>query len=123
MSELDKRSTIALDPAQLAVLKWIQAGCPEGVYPDDNYSHRISARALQSHRLIQASGHGVGWQATPTERGSVWPAVTPEDEEVRTCQERAKPRRQDLGIEPQIILHAELDIKAGGNSQCEAEDQ
>ncbi len=58
MNEAGPRSTIILNPAQIAVLEWIKNGCPAGAYPEDNYSHRISARALQSRGLVQVSGHG-----------------------------------------------------------------
>lgn len=89
MSEAE-RSTILLNEVQIAVLGWIKDGCPDGVYPDDSYSHRVSARALQSRGLILISGRGARWQATLTERGRAWPAATPEDAEVRKRQEHAK---------------------------------
>lgn len=76
------RSTIKLNPAQVAVLEWIQSGCPGGVYPKDSYTHRITARALASRGLVRISGHGTSWRAEPTERGRVWPEPTEEDERV-----------------------------------------
>lgn len=76
------RSTIKLNPAQVAVLEWIQSGCPGGVYPNDSYTHRITARALASRGLVRISGHGTSWRAEPTERGRVWPEPTEEDERV-----------------------------------------
>src|SRR5699024_11654323 len=63
------RSTIKLNPTQVAVLEWIQSGCPDGVYPNDSYTHRITARALASRGLVRISGHGASWRAEPTERG------------------------------------------------------
>jgi hypothetical protein len=32
---------------QVAVLRWIADGCPEGVMPDDDYHHRIGAGLLR----------------------------------------------------------------------------
>lgn len=115
MSEAE-RSTITLNAAQIAVLGWIKDGCPDGVYPDDSYSNRVSARALQSRGLIHISGRGARWQATLTERGKAWPAATPEDAEARKRQEHAKQHQRDLGrsgTDPQITLHAEPDARAG----------
>lgn len=74
------RSTIKLNPTQVAVLEWIQSGCPDGIYPNDSYTHRIAARALASRGLVRISGHGASWRAEPTERGRVWPEPTEEDE-------------------------------------------
>gem|GEM_PF-3882176 len=42
-SERPARGTIKLNPAQVAVLEWIQSGCPDGVYPNGSYTHRITA--------------------------------------------------------------------------------
>lgn len=78
--ERPARSTIKLNPAQVAVLEWIQSGCPDGVYPTDSYTHRITARALASRGLVRISGHGASWRAEPTERGRVWPEPTEDDE-------------------------------------------
>lgn len=115
MSEAE-RSTITLNAVQIAVLGWIKDGCPDGVYADDSYSHRVSARALQRRGLIHISGRGARWHATLTERGKAWPAATPEDTEARKRQEHAKRHQRDLGrpgTDPQITLHAEPDARAG----------
>ncbi|MDT0181462.1 helix-turn-helix domain-containing protein [Microbacterium sp. ARD31] len=72
-------SLIQLNPAQTEVLAWIVEGCPSGVYPDDSFGHRITARALKNRGLVEISGHGESWRATPTERGSVWPAAVDAD--------------------------------------------
>lgn len=76
-------STIELNEAQALVLDWIKGGCPEGVFPEDSYSHRVSARALHARGLIRVSGHGRAWKAEITERGRAWPEATHEDAEVR----------------------------------------
>lgn len=82
------RSTIELNENQQAVLRWIVDGCPPGVYPDDEFSHRIVARALKNRALVELSGHGKTWQATPTERGRVWPQAVAADVEAREEQAR-----------------------------------
>ena len=84
----EKRSTIELNDAQIALLNWIKDGCPDGVYPTDTFSHRISAKALQSRGLVQVSGHGKTWNAVPTDRGKVWPASTEADDAVRATQQK-----------------------------------
>lgn len=73
------RSPHQLTPSQAAVLSWIVEGCPDGVYPEDSFAHRISARALVSRGLVNVSGHGQSWQAVPTESGRVWPGLTDSD--------------------------------------------
>ncbi|MCC4907765.1 helix-turn-helix domain-containing protein [Microbacterium sp. cx-59] len=73
------RSPHQLTLSQAAVLSWIVEGCPDGVYPEDSFAHRISARALVSRGLVKVSGHGHSWQAVPTESGRVWPGLTDSD--------------------------------------------
>lgn len=82
-------STIQLNKKQRAVLAWIVDGCPSGVYPEDEFSHRVTARALKNRGLIELSGHGKSWKATATERGRRWPEATEED-----VRERARLERQ-----------------------------
>lgn len=89
MNDPEVRSTIVLNSAQIAVLEWIKAGCPDGVYPEGDFGHRISARALQSRGLVQVSGHGARWRAQLTERGKAWPAAVPADTEARKLQAQA----------------------------------
>ncbi len=84
----EKRSTIELNDAQIALLNWIKNSCPDGVYPTDTFSHRISAKALQSRGLVQVSGHGKTWKAVPTDRGKAWPACTEADDAVRATQQK-----------------------------------
>jgi hypothetical protein len=52
---------------QLAILKWIAAGCPSGVMTGD--VHKTSAAALQNRRLVRVSRKGGAWSATLTEAG------------------------------------------------------
>ena len=57
----------SLTENQIAILRWIAAGCPAGVMAND--FHRISAAALRTRRLIETSGCGPAWQATLTPAG------------------------------------------------------
>lgn len=88
------RSTIELNNAQIKVLEWIKAGCPDGVYPTDNYAHRVSARALHSRGLAHVSGHGKKWKAEITERGRAWPTATQQELTERRDKERAASARE-----------------------------
>ncbi|WP_416442561.1 hypothetical protein AB3K78_09110 [Leucobacter sp. HNU] len=85
---------IELNDAQIKVLEWIRADCPDGVYPDDNYTHRVSARALHSRGLVRVSGHGKNWKAELTERGRVWPAAVPQDATEREDKARTVAARE-----------------------------
>lgn len=73
------RSTIELNAVQIRVLEWVKAGCPVGVFSDENYSYRTSARALHNRGLLRVSGHGRSWKAILTDRGRAWPAATEQD--------------------------------------------
>jgi len=56
-----------LNAPQLATLRWIAEGSPEGVM--EGYAHRISAAALKSRGLVRISGRGPAWQAQITPVG------------------------------------------------------
>jgi hypothetical protein len=58
---------MAPNEKELAVLRWIRAGCPNGVMEGDTF--KISAAALRSRGLIRTAGRGVRWHAEITERG------------------------------------------------------
>lgn len=60
----------ALNEAQLAVLQWVNSGCPAGSYRD--WSHRISARTLYDRGLLIVSGRGPTWSATITDAGTYY---------------------------------------------------
>lgn len=102
-----------LNSAQIAVLEWIKAGSPDGVYPKGDFGHRISARALQSRGLVQVSGHGARWRAQLTERGKAWPVAIPADAKARKLQSQAKSREPTTGAEPQVTLHVEAGERGG----------
>lgn len=62
---------LVLNGTQVRVLSWIRAGCPDGVY-EFGYSHRLSARALESRGLVKISGHGESWTVRLTDAGRDW---------------------------------------------------
>jgi hypothetical protein len=55
---------------QLEVLRWIAAGSPEGKWPDDDFSYKTSAAALNSRGLVTIQGRGRTWSAAVTEAGT-----------------------------------------------------
>lgn len=63
------RSADHLNEKQLRVLRWVEQGCPDGEYVDDNYGHRITAKALAGRGLLRVEGHGTTWRATLTDLG------------------------------------------------------
>jgi excisionase family DNA binding protein len=85
-------SLVVLNSKQQEVLTWIVEGCPAGVYPDDTFSHRVTARALKNRGLIELSGHGASWRATATERGRLWPKASDEDRLERERQAQRAPK-------------------------------
>ena len=58
-----------LTAMQLEILKWIAEGCPEGVYINDGYGHRITARLLAGSGMVTITGRGESWTATITAKG------------------------------------------------------
>src|SRR5699024_10401685 len=58
-----------LTARQLEILKWIAEGCPEGVYINDGYGHRITARLLAGSGMVTITGRGESWTATITAKG------------------------------------------------------
>jgi hypothetical protein len=70
------KNPTALTAPQVAVLRWIEAGCPEGVYTE-GWEHRIAARALERRGLVSIAGRGSTWRATITTSGRSWLAAPP----------------------------------------------
>jgi hypothetical protein len=56
-----------LTEQQIALLRWIAAGCPDGEIEGDSY--RVSAAALRRRGLVTTSGGGPTWSAAITSRG------------------------------------------------------
>lgn len=52
---------------QIAILRWVGDGCPEGVMPD--LHHRISIAALQKRGLVDVNGKGASWSAELAQAG------------------------------------------------------
>lgn len=59
-----------LTEAQIALLRWISDGCPEGVMEGDFY--RISAAALHRRGLVNVSGRRAEWKAKITSAGRAY---------------------------------------------------
>ena len=51
----------------MGVLTWVGDGCSADVY--DDWSHRVTARALHNRGLLKVRGHGPDWSASLTEDG------------------------------------------------------
>lgn len=58
---------MGLNERQGDILRWIGEGTPERERPD--WSHRTTAKALQSRGLVKVRGYGPTWTATVTDRG------------------------------------------------------
>jgi len=56
-----------LNERQIAVLRWIHEGCPEGRWND--FTYKTVAIALQSRRLVSVSKRGGRWKATIEQAG------------------------------------------------------
>lgn len=55
---------------QLEVLQWIADGCPEGKWPEDDFSYKTSASALKARGLVTIKGHARTWSAAVNEAGT-----------------------------------------------------
>lgn len=58
---------MGLNARQVDVLQWIADGLPPRDWPD--WTHRTTARALQSNGLVRVRGRGATWKAEVTELG------------------------------------------------------
>lgn len=58
-----------VNPRQLEVLQWIADGCPDGRWPPDDVSFKLSSVALQNRKLVTIRGRGPRWTATITDAG------------------------------------------------------
>ncbi len=56
-----------LTPRQLEILRWVAAGCPDGVM--EGHGHKILATALDSRGMITISKKDGDWRASLTDRG------------------------------------------------------
>lgn len=117
------QSTIQLNEAQRAVLVWIKDGCPEGVYPAGDYTHRSSARALHNRGLVRVSGHGPTWKAALTDRGKAWPGVTEEDQAAFEQKQEAQSRTTRLKKTAAKTKRQAVQDKAGEANPAEGVQQ
>jgi hypothetical protein len=91
-----------LNEEQVAILRWISEGCPDGVMADDY--HRISAAALRRRGLVTTSGRGPSWSAVVTDEGRRYlEEVDGEDPPV--------PRQANVSVTQQLVDDV---IAAGG---------
>lgn len=96
-----------LTDSQLYVLNWIAQGCPEGVFPEDQHSHKISARALANRGLVKIRRAG-GWNATLTDAGRFYnehghyplPKDAPVRAKIAAARNRPRPKPALLQGEP-----------------------
>ncbi|MEV6653905.1 hypothetical protein [Streptomyces sp. NPDC051219] len=56
-----------LNERQLAVLRWVGKGCPDGIW--DSNTHKTSCQALQNRGLVKVSRRGGQWNAVLTDTG------------------------------------------------------
>jgi hypothetical protein len=83
-----------LTEAQIAVLRWISDGCPDGVMP--NSHHRISAAALRSRGLVETRGRGATWAASITAAGRAYLAKV-------DGPEPPIPRRSHISVNDEVV--------------------
>jgi hypothetical protein len=92
-----------LNEGQVALLRWIAEGCPDGVM--EGHFHRISASALSSKGLVKISGRGPTWSAKPTKtRRDYLEQLEGEDPPV--------PRQANVSVTQQLVE----DVMAAGGS-------
>lgn len=58
---------MGLNQRQVEILRWIADGTPDRKWPD--WTHRSTARALQSRDLVKVRGSGSAWAAVITDLG------------------------------------------------------
>lgn len=61
---------LTLSEGQVALLRWIDDGCPDGVM--EGHFYRISASALRSKELVKIAGRGPTWSAETTQAGRAY---------------------------------------------------
>ena len=84
MAKAGSRLTVA----QFDLLRWVAAGCVDGVY--EGTSHRVSARSLHNRGLVRVTGKSATWNASITPEGT----RMLEAEAKRVEAERVRVRRE-----------------------------
>lgn len=92
-----------LTEKQLDVLRWIDGGCPDGVFQGGH--HRISAAALRNRSFITTSGRGPSWSAEITEAGRKYIAEA-------DGPKPPVPRQANTSVTAQLVADV---IAAGGS--------
>ncbi len=92
-----------LSESQVALLRWIADGCPDGVV--EGSDHRISAAALRRRGLVKISGQGVGWSAAVTKAGHDYLDQV-------EGPEPPKPRQANMSVTQRLVEDV---IAAGGS--------
>jgi hypothetical protein len=103
--------------AQFDLLRWIDAGCKEGVY--EGTSHRVSARSLHNCGLAHVTGKSATWNVIITPEGTRLLEVEASrveaeririrrEAEIKAQKEREKQRLRDRAVK---LLH---DVTAAG---------
>jgi hypothetical protein len=82
------RASSYLSVAQFDLLRWVGAGCKDGVYEGSSY--RVSARALHNRGFLCVSGSGTTWAARITADGT----RRLQEEAKRIEAERERARRE-----------------------------
>lgn len=103
---------MGLNARQVEVLEWIAAGLPAREWPD--WTHRSTAKALQSNGLVRVRGRGATWTAEVTELGR---RVMAGEEQPRSPNGKAQTRKQkrsksvlaDESHEPSLSQAAQID--------------
>lgn len=96
-----------LSVIQCKVLKWVNDGCPGGIF--EGYSHRIAARALADDRYISITGKGPTWTATITQLGvELLKSSSDSDANNHTHQSEA-----DLFIQNLTVAGGVLEVDGG----------
>jgi hypothetical protein len=91
-----------LTEAQVALLRWIADGSPDGVM--DGESYKISAAALRSRGQVTISGRGATWAAELTDAGRDYLSQV-------DGQEPPIPRQPNVSVTEQLVKDV---IAAGG---------
>jgi hypothetical protein len=93
---------LKLNEKQVALLRWIGDGCPNGVMSDD--SHRISTAALRNRGLATTSGRGLAWTAKLTPAGAEYLANLdpPKVDEPAASKPPAWPEPEDVPVPAKV---------------------
>jgi len=98
-----------LNAPQLATLRWIAEGSPQGVM--EGYAYRISAAALKSRGLVRITGRGPGWHAQVTPIGQAYLDAPP------SAIDQSGPSNNKVRVPPGTSLA----VRRGAETQLRAD--